>query len=357
MYKELLEGLEIPPLLLEKITQLEESEYFEFFDAAGLMALMSIIRYGIEDDWPVEIIDRLLFSPIVPSIEHIETFRQTHHAMYAEQSISMAETVHQSTEQFFTISSSMYAGKSTLASEVCGRLANLGYRVVPMVPFFMSDENNANHITLRGRPVQEGDKIGKDGFAQIEAIAYNPASFEEIIEGLGIKRDEKVVIHFDEFSFLPSEDILNFIQYITINYSNVKVLFVGLNTNALGVELAGYTAARQYVTEEFVCKSFVPNAIEAVDDTTMPTGTYTSRYVLLPNGLKVLDCGFLPIVVPKEFSNLVHYTPANYFQHMYEILKGIGQHELLDQVVNPNEAQSGIRQTLFDRLKPAPIEA
>ena len=48
-------------------------------------------------------------------------------------------------------------------------------------------------------------------------------------------------------------------------------MFVGLNKNALGQELEGYTAIRESVAAEFTCKSFVPNQIETVNESTMPT--------------------------------------------------------------------------------------
>jgi len=350
-------NLEIPTPIKQRLDDLRNSEYFEFFDPAGFTALCRLIGYAIRNGWSNEHMIKFFFNPIIPSTAHIDIFRRRHQQMYREQSNELANIVDNSPEQFFAISSSMYAGKSTLAVEVCEQLAAIGYKVIPLVPFFMSDEDNANFITLRGREAREGDIVGNDGFTRIKAFPYNPDNYIDLIESLGINDDEKTVIHFDEFSFLSEQSILDFVQYLTVNYSNVKVLFVGLNRNALGSELPGYTAILPYVSNEFLCKSFVPNAIDIVDDSTEPTGTYTSRYVVLPGGLTVLDCGFLPIAVPKEYSELVHYTPSNESQHMYVILKQMGSAAILETVVNPNESQLALRNALFDKLKPSPIES
>lgn len=56
--------------------------------------------------------------------------------------------------------------------------------------------------------------------------------------------------------------------------------------------------------KSFSCQSFVP-APESNEESTelMPTGTYSTRYLILPDGTTVTDCGFLPIVVEKEWQN------------------------------------------------------
>lgn len=348
---ESLQDINIPAIIATKLNALHQSEYFSELDKSGVMAIEKIIIYALEVGWTVEQIDRFLFNPVIPNSHQINIFRTRHQSIYREQAVSLANEVDQSLEQFFAITSSMYAGKSTLAAEVCEQLSEKGYRVIAMVPHFMSDEENANFITLRGREVKDGDEIGKDGFTRINAVSYNHDNYKELIESFGINRTDKVVIHFDEFSFLPAECILEFIHYITVNYSNVKVLFVGLDKNALGAELAGYSAIKQTVAAEFACKSFVPNSIDLVDENTEPTGTYTSRYLVLPDGVTVLDCGFLPVAVPKEFAKLVHYTPANKDTHMHTVLSLIEQYELLESIVNPTVEQVEQRDSLFNRLK------
>lgn len=348
---DLLKDLDIPSIITHKLNSLRQSEYFSSLDQSGIRAVERIIVFALEAGWNEEQIDRFLFNPVIPSQEQINIFRTQHQNIYREQAISLANQVDESIEQFFAITSSMYAGKSTLAAEVCEQLSEKGYRVIAMVPHFMSDEENANFITLRGREVKDGDDVGKDGFTRINAVPYNHDNYQQLIDSFGIKPTDKVVIHFDEFSFLPSECILEFIHYVTVNYSNVKILFVGLDKNALGAELAGYVAIKETVAAEFACKSFVPNSIDSSSEIVEPTGTYTSRYLVLPDGVTVLDCGFLPVAVPKEFAQLVHYTPANEEQHMHTILNLIEQFELLDSIVNPTDAQQELRESLFNRLK------
>lgn len=346
-----LDNLGLPEALANKLIALQQSEMFPYFDEAGINAIILLIKHMLETGYSTQKIEKILFNPTKPNLEEIGTFRARHQEIYKEMSVGLAREIDSSVEQFFAITSSMYAGKSTLAAEVCSQLRIQGYRVITMVPHFMSDDGNATFVTLRGREVQDDDVIGNDGFARIDAIAYDHSVYEEIIRSMNISLSEKVIIHFDEFSFLPADCLLEFIQYITVNHPNVKVLFVGLDKNALGQELDGYTAVKSSVTSEFACRSFVPNTLESVDTNTEPTGTFTSRYVVLPDGTMVLDCGFLPVVVPKEFSRLVYYTPANQSEHMYTILTIMEELEILSAIVAPNDAQREQRERLFSELQ------
>lgn len=360
---------EIPPSIRIKIEELRSSEYFNLFDSSGYQALLSIILYALENGWTEEQINKLLFNPVKPSKDQVEIFRQRHEAIYAQQALGLAQDVDQSVGQFFSITSAMYAGKSTLAAEVCSNLSELGYRVIPIVPSFMveSDEEDEESgdsngivekkafITLRGRKEREGEIVGPDGFTRIEALPYSTENYLAFFESLNISPTDKVVIHFDEFSFMGTEDILLFRNYVQQNYPNVKVLFVGLNKNALGQDLAGYLAVQNNVEREIPCRSFVPNILQDIDELCEPTGTYTSRYVVLPSGMHVLDCGFLPVVVTKEFARLVYYTPSNMEHHMHYILQQIDQDALLDSIVNPSEDQQSIRSNLFHTLRSAPV--
>jgi len=369
----LLAGVEIPLQIQSKLDELTSSEYFPLMDPSGYHAILNIIAYALKNNWTIDQINTFLFNPVKPTREQLDIFRTRHEQIYAEQAIGMAREVDELDDQFFSISSSMYAGKSTLAAEVCSNLAQIGYRVIPIVPDFMVEveedqddeagtaqlenpeastrKKKPGFITLRGKTVKPGDTVGNDGFTRIEALAYTAADCEIFFNSLNIQPNEKIVIHFDEYSFMGPEDVLYFRNYVQQKYPNIKVLFVGLNKNALGKELEGYAAIKESVATEMVCRSFVPNILENIDDQCEPTGTHTSRYVVLPNGFHVLDCGFLPVVVPKEFAQIVYYTPSNAEHHMYNILLECGQVNLLNQVVSPDENQDMTRVNLFHALR------
>jgi thymidine kinase len=347
---DLLNAVELPAEVTLRLTRLESDRLFELFDKGGFAALKKMIAFALQSGWSENEIIKFFFEPIKPDSNSIESFRNRHQQIYYQQAIDLANQINNSTTQFFIISSSMYAGKSTLAAEVCDQLRPQGYRVIPMVPFFMSDDGQASHITLRGRETRVGDAVGRDGFTQIKALCYYPAQIESIFQQLNIARDEKVVIHFDEFSFLDSGSIGVFVEYVTQNYPNIKVLFVGLNRNALGAQLPGYIAAKNTDNIEVTCKSFVPNSIDSQSQD-LPTGTFTSRYVILPNGVSVLDCGFLPVAVPKEFASLVYYTPSNSDRHFHNMLIQMQEDTLLSGIVEPNASQLDIRKALFEELK------
>lgn len=342
-----LELLEIPENIQRHLQALTQSEYFQYLDTNGFEALLVILTYTLANNWPSEEIERLLFNPIKPNKQQIDLYRQRHHEIYSEQSVGLSQIIDNSSDQFFAITSSMYAGKSTLASEVCKRLEDKGYRVITMVPFFMGD-----FITIRGRECTSDDEVGEDGFARISAVQYNPETYEELFRELNISKEDKVILHFDEFSFLPPEAILQFIEYIKLEYPNIKVIFVGLNKDLLGKDLDGYLAIKGSVKEEFSCQSFVP-APESNEEPTelMPTGTYSTRYLILPDGTTVMDCGFLPIVVEKEWAELVYYTPSTEERHVNTMLQITGQGHLLQALLNPSFSQIQLREQLFDSLK------
>lgn len=350
---ERLSGLNLPQSIKNKLDSIVNSEYFPLLDSSGFDSIIRIIEIAIEEGWQEEEINELLFSPSRPSNLQISAFRKRHQEIYSQESIHLAEEISSSSSQFFAISSCMYAGKSTLAAEVCRRLEGKGYRVITMVPFFMGD-----FITIRGRECTADDEVGEDGFARITAVQYNPETYQHFFESLCIDREEPTVIHFDEYSFLPSDAIIQFIEFIKQNYPNVKVIFVGLNKNLLGQDLEGYTAVQGVVSQEFSCKSFVPSLATETSDLSSitPTGTFTARYLILPDGTTILDCGFLPIVVEKELSQLVYYTPTECNRHLYTLLDNERNQELLNRVINPDDTQQYKREQLLYMLKRNIIE-
>lgn len=338
-----LEALGVPSSILDKVNLIIESDYFPFLDQYAFSALCEMIIFATENGWSENEILNILFNPVKPSRSDIETFRSRHRDIYREKGKEIATRMHEGAERLFTISSSMYAGKSTLAVEVTSELGRRGYKVITMVPDFMGD-----FVTIRGH--QNGAVVGADGFVRIPAIQYSHDRFTEIIQSFGIAKDEKAVIHFDEFSFLPYVCIKEFIEYILEYYPNVKILFVGLNKNALGLDLAGYNAAVEEGSIGFKCFSFVPNEIDIVDDSIEPTGTFTHRYLVFPDGLTMLDCGFLPVVVPKELG-VVYYTPSTEAKHFSTILTRRSRLDLLQRITHPNNGDVTLRDGLLSQLK------
>lgn len=83
----------------------------------------------------------------------------------------------------------------------------------------------------------------------------------------------------------------------------------------------------------------------------MPTGTYSTRYLILPDGTTVTDCGFLRIVVEKEWAELVYYTPSTEERHVNTMLQITGQRHLLQALLNPSFSQIQLREQLFESLK------
>jgi hypothetical protein len=130
-----------------------------------------------------------------------------------------------------------------------------------------------------------------------------------------ISENGKRVILLDEFSFLPFPIVENFIN--KCKERNIKVILTGLNSNYLGQPLDTFQKARELIDVEEECYSFIPG--QRFEE---PIGTSTVRYVRI-NGQWVFDMGILPLVVSKEKTDIVHYSPATYEQTVSGIFKGI----------------------------------
>lgn len=330
----------VPASIQEKLESLLQNPWL---DRAGLTALIKFAVHLNAQKISENEIFRILFSPIIPSQDDISEYRKRHTELYSARAPQIVQEITKSKQNFFCITSGMYAGKSTLAGEVCKGLEKSGIHVVRAVPHFMG-----KHITQRGKVPGENDKTGVDGFVTTDALPLDPNNLNEFFNQANIPADKLSVIYLDEFSFLDPASLRAFINRVRVAYPFAKFLLVGLNTNTFGKPLEGYEAALEYNPSLIQCNSFVPGEeTTEVNGKKIPTGTMTIRYLRLPDGSMVLDTGFLPVVVPKE-AGVVLYAPANAVFHPFNVLQE--EQGLVEGMVNPDAESSRIRQECLRAL-------
>lgn len=330
----------VPASIQEKLESLLQNPWL---DRAGLTALIKFAAQINAQKISENEILRILFNPTIPSSNDISEYRRRHTELYSARAPQIVQEITKSNQKFFCITSGMYAGKSTLAGEVCKGLEQSGIHVVRAVPHFMG-----KHITQRGKVPCENDKTGVDGFVTTDALPLDPNNLEEFFNQANIPSDKPSVIYLDEFSFLDPASLRAFISRVQADYPLVKFLLVGLNTNTFGKPLEGYEAALGYNPNLIQCNSFVPGE-EVIEENgeKIPTGTMTIRYLRLPDGSMVLDTGFLPVVVPKE-AGAALYAPANPKFHPLNVLAE--ERALVEIMINPVEESKRMRQECLQAL-------
>ncbi len=330
----------LPKSIQEKLQQLILNPWL---DRAGLTALIKFAVYLSGKNISENEINRILFNPTIPSQDDISQYRIRHTKLYSVKAPQIAREITRNDQKVFCITSGMYAGKSTLAGEVCKRLEQQGIHVVRAVPHFMG-----KHITQRGKVPGEDDTTGADGFVTTDALPLDPGNPDEFFNQANIPTDKLSVIYLDEFSFLDPESLRAFISRVQTAYPLAKFLLVGLNTNTFGKPLEGYEAALKYNPELIQCNSFVPGEeTTEVNGEKIPTGTMTIRYLRLPDGSMVLDTGFLPVVVPKE-AGVALYAPANAQFHPFNVLEEAKA--LVQIMINPGVESNRIRLECLNAL-------
>jgi thymidine kinase len=230
---------------------------------------------------------------VSPSSEQLSHFTAFHSHAYMEKARELSEN----SWEVLAVGSGMYGGKSTLSFYLLDFLEQKGYKPLVSIADVMGEDYvTGRSYTGPGNVVRMAERIG---------IEHN----------FDISENGKRVILLDEFSFLPFPIVENFIN--KCKERNIKVILTGLNSNYLGQPLDTFQKARELIDVEEECYSFIPG--QRFEE---PIGTSTVRYVRI-NGQWVFDMGILPLVVSKEKTDIVHYSPATYEQTVSGIFKGI----------------------------------
>ena len=238
----------------------------------------------------------------------IDTYTIRHQYMYDKQSDEVVDK----DWEVLVIGSGMYGGKSTLSFYILDKFSSIEFDT----KIYIAEVMGENYVTARSYPGENKLRL---------ATRYGKDSKE-----LNLPKGKNSIVILDEFSFLDLESIKSFVEDCRKN--NVKVILTGLNTNYLGDNLPVFNQLHKIVGKHKLveCKSFVPGI-----DINIPTGSKTTRFVNI-NGIWIKDFGILPLVVSKEYKEIVHYSAATEEQTFKNIFRN--KFDLLNHVLHPSKA-------------------
>lgn len=343
-------------MVLDKFLQLEERPEFNLFSIESRESLFVIAFQCIQEGLSDQQILTFMFNPVIPDLDALKTYRTKHSKMYEEPASRFAEKMFETDQRYFGITACMHGGKSTLAFKIKRMLEKKFKKkinVFPMIPFFMQEP----YITIRGERPRAGDTVDENGFIRIEAKQYDPNTQKSFFDALGIDPSKKTLLWFDESTFMSEKDLSDFVKYIEERYPKneypqLKILFVGLNSNYMAEDTSGfgvfeYTINNQFVEGERleieVCKSFVPGVQDLNDSD--PMGELTMRYVVFPDGFKVLDVRTLPLIVSKDIKAVL-YASTTIDRHPSRFLQRADRADLVQEKPENTFRQNQLLETL-----------
>lgn len=258
------------------------------------------------------------------SKEKLDYYTQRHCEIYSKKS----EEIFENFPRCLILSSGMFGGKTTLSFLLCEKFEREGKRVEMLI----ADVVGEDYITARS--YRGSQKKSAKRFGHL-------TEYKKTIENLS--ESEVDVILLDEFSFLDVKIIEDLQEMCFAN--DKKLILTGLSSSYLGKLLPAFEEGSKILKNAQIeeCFSFVPGFCEQE-----PLGRNTVRYLRINNNW-VLDFGLLPLVISKEKTHIVHYTPAMYEHTAVSILKG--NEELLDSILCPSKKMVLKQNLLFGKLE------
>lgn len=257
--------------------------------------------------------------------EETAEFAQKHLDIYTTQA---EEIVRFGLPPSLIIGSCMYGGKSTLSFLILDQLKERGHKTEILIADVMGEP----HVTARSYPSK-----GKIREARRYGESTNPMQMIQEIA----KSDTEVIL-LDEFSFL-NPHLVEMLQSMCIR-TGKHIILTGLNTNYLGQPLPAFRRNSEILkrSENIQCFSFVKGYCEKE-----PKGTNTIRYVKI-GGEWIYDAGILPLVVSKEHSEIVHYSPAMPHQTTSAMLENFPRQR--DAILHPDQDLLSRQHALLEYL-------
>ena len=256
--------------------------------------------------------------------EKLDYYTKRHYEIYFEKSDKLLKSL----PQCLILSSGMFGGKTTLSFLLCEKLEKEGKKVEMLI----ADVVGEDYITARSYRGSKRKPAKRFGHL---------TNYEKTIENLSESKVD--VILLDEFSFLDSK-IVEDLQEMCLQNKKTLIL-TGLSSSYLGKPLSAFEKNSKILQNAQVeeCFSFVPGFCEE-----KPLGRNTIRYLKI-SGKWVLDFGLFPLVVSKEKTYIVRYSPAMYEHTAVSILKN--EKELLNSILCPSRERTLKQKSLFKKLE------
>ena len=256
--------------------------------------------------------------------EKLDYYTKRHYEIYFEKSDQLLKDL----PQCLILSSGMFGGKTTLSFLLCEKLEKEGKKVEMLI----ADVVGEDYITARSYRGSKRKPAKRFGHL---------TNYEKTIENLSESKVD--VILLDEFSFLDTK-IVEDLQEMCLQNKKTLIL-TGLSSSYLGKPLSAFEKNSKILQNAQVeeCFSFVPGFCEE-----KPLGRNTIRYLKI-NGKWVLDFGLFPLVVSKEKTYIVRYSPAMYEHTAVSILKN--EKELLNSILCPSGERTLKQKSLFKKLE------
>lgn len=322
------------PELYSALNLLFNYENFELLNPEGVEAILYLVKEAYNQN-ELDKIYNLLFNPQIASKEDVDRFRVGHEEIYSYAALELIETL-RVPGSVLQLESGMYGGKSTLAEIITDLLVQEGYKSFTLVPDFMEEEI----VTIRGK----SGVNGKNHEIPAIQVGENWPEVLRMIENSA--NDNKVVVHFDEYSFMSAEMVDRILTDLVSR--GYRVILAGLDTDFMGRKLEGFSIGEKFAQGNmYTCNSYVFEQTRA-RELGSPQGRMTTRHIKINNNW-VIDL-FAPVVIPKGRS-YARYTPGRIIDHIQSLLSS--NPLLLGKLINPDseilEKQMKLYQILEDQ--------
>lgn len=241
--------------------------------------------------------------------EKLKYYASKHLELYSEKAQEICNELPPS----LVLSSGMFGGKTTFSFLILENLLKQGQNVEVLI----ADVMNEDCVTARS--FQQKNACEAKRFGHL-------SDYEKTIEELS--QNGVDCIFLDEFSFLDVKVVEDLQEMCLVEKKNL--VLTGLNANYLGQPLPAFYEGSKIISNSKVerCYSFIMDRCEE-----KPEGTHTIRYCKI-GGEWILDVGLLPLVVSKERTDIIKYTPGVYDDTAIYLLKD--EPKLLESVLNPS---------------------
>lgn len=304
-----------------------ESEWIKSFPDLAIDVYTNMIEVGLKNNNLSKVLYKMFNAP-TPSDRRLEIYTLNHLFEYNHLGEEYAKWLINNPGKGLLFEACMDAGKSTFAEIVLRIMEEEGYEVDILIAAIGDDLTSARCFGEQGKR---------------QAIQVNDDNIEVVLANIKAKisTNPKRVVYFDEATFVSQLVIDRVVEFCEEN--NLNYILAGLNRDSLGryLEIMSHIYSKIVNLEKvktYKCRAYTMSQTDA--EVGMPeldeegnfiispeknrtkykgNGTYTYRYVVFPDGSKIVDPGALPQIESKT-EPFVEYGPEVEDEHFINMI-------------------------------------